>query len=64
MGLTVNDYECSDDSPIGTPIPTKKSFTIESILRPEFPQQPLLPFMHTILPLPLQYHLYSNYFYI
>uniref|UniRef100_A0A1I7VAV2 Fork-head domain-containing protein n=1 Tax=Loa loa TaxID=7209 RepID=A0A1I7VAV2_LOALO len=65
MGLMINEDECSDDSPISTPIPVKKSFTIESILRPEFPQQPLLPFMHAFLPLPLPlpYHLYSNYFY-
>ncbi|VDM22690.1 unnamed protein product [Wuchereria bancrofti] len=63
MGLMVNDDECSDDSPISTPKPMKKSFTIESILRPEFPQQPLLPFTHTFLPLSLPYHLYSNYSY-
>uniref|UniRef100_A0A0R3RNS0 Fork-head domain-containing protein n=1 Tax=Elaeophora elaphi TaxID=1147741 RepID=A0A0R3RNS0_9BILA len=63
MGLMVNEDECSDDSPISTPIPMKKSFTIESILRPEFPRQPLLPFMHTLLPLPLQYHLHNNNFY-
>lgn len=60
----VNEDECSDDSPINTPTPVKKSFTIESILRPESPQQPLLPFMDALLPLPLQYHLYSNYFYV
>nr|CRZ26106.1 Bm721 [Brugia malayi] len=64
MGLMVNEDECSDDSPISTPKPIKKSFTIESILRPEFPQQPLLPFMHALLPLPLPYHLYSNYSYV
>lgn len=64
MGLMVNENECSDDSPISTPISMKKSFSIESILRSEFSRKPLLPFMHTVLPLPLQYHLYSNYFYV
>ncbi|VDO56203.1 unnamed protein product [Onchocerca flexuosa] len=69
MGLMVNEDECSDDSPISTPIPVKKSFTIESILRPEFPQKPSsLPFLQTFSTnnysiIPLQYHLYSNYFY-
>uniref|UniRef100_A0A8R1TN88 Fork-head domain-containing protein n=1 Tax=Onchocerca volvulus TaxID=6282 RepID=A0A8R1TN88_ONCVO len=67
MGLMVNEDECSDDSPISTPTPVKKSFTIESILRPEYSQQPSLPFMHTFPPnnysvMPLQYHVYSNYF--
>uniref|UniRef100_A0A915PZ74 Fork-head domain-containing protein n=1 Tax=Setaria digitata TaxID=48799 RepID=A0A915PZ74_9BILA len=67
MGLMVNEDECSDDSPISTPrLPMKKSFTIESILRPELPQPSVSPFLHNLLPLPLplllQYQLYSNYF--
>ncbi|VDK79204.1 unnamed protein product [Litomosoides sigmodontis] len=64
MGLMVNENECLDDSPLGASISLKKSFSIESILRPEFPRKPLPSFTHTVLPLPLQYHLYSNYLHV
>ncbi|VDM97108.1 unnamed protein product [Thelazia callipaeda] len=64
MGLLVNEDDCSDDSPISTPTPIKKSFMIESILRPEFPQTSLSPFTYMVIPLPLQYHHYKNNFYV
>lgn len=43
MGLSVNEEDCSDDSPVSSPAPQKKSFSVENILRPDFPQQTALP---------------------
>ncbi|VDN50217.1 unnamed protein product [Dracunculus medinensis] len=36
MGLSINDDDYSDDSPVRTTLPKKKSFSVESILKPDF----------------------------
>ncbi|VDN37879.1 unnamed protein product [Gongylonema pulchrum] len=63
MGLSVNEDECSDDSPLTSPVPVSKPFTIESILRPEFPQPQMILPLPPLLPSPLPYHFYTNCFY-
>ncbi|KHN73292.1 Forkhead box protein A1-B [Toxocara canis] len=62
MGLSVNEDECSDDSPIASPVPPRKSFSVESILQRDSTQRWLLPVIPPAVPTPFPFHLFSPHY--
>ncbi|VDK44541.1 unnamed protein product [Anisakis simplex] len=58
MGLSVNEDECSDDSPITSPAP----FSVESILQPDKTPRWLAPVIPNVVPIAFPFHLFTAHY--
>uniref|UniRef100_A0A915ADA6 Uncharacterized protein n=1 Tax=Parascaris univalens TaxID=6257 RepID=A0A915ADA6_PARUN len=62
MGLSVNEDECSDDSPIASPLPQRKSFSVESILQRDVTPRWLVPMIPPVVSTGFPFQLFTPHY--